>query len=593
MSSKERPSDFWRCVKLAVPVAGIKKLGKPLRSHIAAAMLPLNTAAIILNIAFMMRPFLSGMHYFTGPVLLLSWAGNTLLVWLNSLTEHRNNPGAKRLDILGTLYLVFTIFAAAGMFTGSFLVSSAYSEAFRNNIAFYLLLYLSCFGTLALGLAVAVLSRKRLPGRPGSGPAGDRPVVAEKETGSLPARATLFLLLALGVYLAYVLLGKSEAGREPLELFVSQLALFLALIYSSVTVLLLKQYRARRGSLLYNAIAAAGSAICLIFLLPLCAMPFAAARAERDFSAAFGKDWPERIGPAEEPVFSEIYFSLPAYFMGYPSGEYRVVKDVLYYEGKEGVDRGISLYFDAYLPPAGSETRSGKSAVLIRLHGGGWVSGGKGLRNMMQVNKYFAARGYAVFDLQYGLSSLKGEGPGLLGAPDHVIGPFIVDDMVRHLGIFTRYLEEHAADYGADVDAVFISGGSAGGHLATALALALSSGAYTELVSPALTVRGMIPFYPGNRSDSLQEIGGSPEWLDVELLVDENSPPCLIYQGSHDGLVSPGVSYSYRDRCAAAGAAPCAVLLMPFGGHAGDLGFTGYYNQLFLYYMERFMALYR
>ena len=103
----------------------------------------------------------------------------------------------------------------------------------------------------------------------------------------------------------------------------------------------------------------------------------------------------------------------------------------------------------------------------------------------------------------------------------------------------------------------------------------------------------MIPFYPGNRVNSLREIGGSPEWLDVEMLVDENSPPCLIYQGSHDGLVPPEVSYSYRDTCVAAGAAPCAVLLMPFGGHASDLGFTGYYNQLFTYYMERFMALYR
>ncbi len=34
------------------------------------------------------------------------------------------------------------------------------------------------------------------------------------------------------------------------------------------------------------------------------------------------------------------------------------------------------------------------------------------------------------------------------------------------------------------------------------------------------------------------------------------------------------------------------VLLFPFAGHANDLYFPGYYNQVFLYYMERFMYLY-
>jgi hypothetical protein len=32
---------------------------------------------------------------------------------------------------------------------------------------------------------------------------------------------------------------------------------------------------------------------------------------------------------------------------------------------------------------------------------------------------------------------------------------------------------------------------------------------------------------------------------------------------------------------------------MPFGGHASDFYFTGYYNQIFLYYMERFIYLNR
>ncbi len=35
----------------------------------------------------------------------------------------------------------------------------------------------------------------------------------------------------------------------------------------------------------------------------------------------------------------------------------------------------------------------------------------------------------------------------------------------------------------------------------------------------------------------------------------------------------------------------CAVLWAPLAGHAADIYFNGYYNMLFLYYMERFLYL--
>ena len=255
-------------------------------------------------------------------------------------------------------------------------------------------------------------------------------------------------------------------------------------------------------------------------------------------------------------------FSLPSYFLGVPSGSFRVEKDILYYEEPSGIDDGIALYFDAYLPPEGSRGLPGNNSVLIRIHGGGWQSGGKGLRNMMQMNKYFAAQGYTVFDVQYGLSDRLGIVGGVMRAPEHVMGPFTADDMVRHLGIFTHYLEEHAADFNANLNSVFISGGSAGGHLSTALALGLSGGDYTELFSSALTVKGFIPFYPGNDAGLLHSIGGADEWMDVKKLVCADSPPCLIFQGTHDSIVPPEVSCSFKDRYEEAGAGECAVLVL-------------------------------
>ena len=81
----------------------------------------------------------------------------------------------------------------------------------------------------------------------------------------------------------------------------------------------------------------------------------------------------------------------------------------------------------------------------------------------MQMNKYFASQGYIVFDIQYGLHRPDRKEDAL--TPINVLGDFNIDDMVRQIGEFTKYLEFNADKYNANLDSVFISGGSAGGHL--------------------------------------------------------------------------------------------------------------------------------
>ena len=79
----------------------------------------------------------------------------------------------------------------------------------------------------------------------------------------------------------------------------------------------------------------------------------------------------------------------------------------------------------------------------------------------------------------------------------------------------------------------------------------------------------------------------------MEQLIRPDSPPCLIFQGTKDGMVPPGTARSFEARYRQEGNDRCAVLYMPLAAHAGDYLFAGYYNQLFLYYMERFLALQR
>ena len=216
------------------------------------------------------------------------------------------------------------------------------------------------------------------------------------------------------------------------------------------------------------------------------------------------------------------------------------MKNTLFYN-----EEGIRLYFDAYLPLNGGDDLPGENSILIRIHGGSWVSGDKGMMNMMQMNKYFAAQGYAVFDIQYGLDTnpLFEIDPM---TPDYKKGDFNIDDMMRHIGIFTNYLTDNAEEYGANLDSVFVSGGSAGGHLACAVALAIASGDYTDIFSSSLKIKGLVPFYPANGQMRFFGVNGRDEFKNPEKLIESDSPPCLIFQGTHDILNYFRISQNIR-----------------------------------------------
>lgn len=337
------------------------------------------------------------------------------------------------------------------------------------------------------------------------------------------------------------------------------------------------------------------SGFCFV---PLGLTPQFAQDADEAFSARFNPvfsgDWKAVIdNSGYADAFLQTPFSVGGYFLGPPTYDCIVRKDVLYLDGSLSnftVDANVKLYFDAYLPPNDSNSLPGNRSTLIRLHGGGLTIGDKGLGNVLTMNRYFAAQGYCVFDIQYGLNN----GPESMGipiiTPSNVLGNFTLDDIMRHIGVFTFYLEDHNTEYGANLDSVFISGGSSGGQLACATALSIANGNYTETFSANYTIKGIIPYYPANNVSLSFALQSTPEWRNPELLVNNQSPPCLIYQGDQDHLIfrSRSLENTYLTR----GNAEVCLLIFPLAGHASDLYFSGYYNQVFLYYMERFMFLY-
>src|SRR5690606_22042543 len=99
-------------------------------------------------------------------------------------------------------------------------------------------------------------------------------------------------------------------------------------------------------------------------------------------------------------------------------------------------------------------------------HGGGWVIGDKREQGLPLL-RHMAAQGWVGINVNYRLS------PGAT-FPEHL------DDLKAALA----WIKEHADEYGIDPSFVCVTGGSAGGHLSSLLALAESD-----------DVAGAVPFY--------------------------------------------------------------------------------------------------
>ena len=414
---------------------------------------------------------------------------------------------------------------------------------------------------------------------------------AEERRGAKGKKAWAALVLAilsalLGVFvclLAWRAVSKAQGGLFGVMMPV--LMPYWAFAFLALACLSFRAARAGKlGRITSLCLALPALAAFGLALLPLADTPFAIAAAEREFRSAFASSAASWRSPLSRPS----PFSLGDFFLGTAPQAAEKSLNVSYLRERASNGRDYDFRFDAWRPAS-----KAPHPVLIRIHGGAWVMGDKGPFNMGAMNRYLASRGYAVFDIQYGLSE-KGSF-SLKGASEPTEGPFSLDDMVRQIGAFTSFLADHAEDYGADLSRVFVSGGSAGGQLVLATVLATSSGLRDTRpglgFDPRLKVLGLIPFYPAVGLAHTLGVPGSPELDQPLALVTPAAPPALVYQGGHDGMVPLAKVRDFREGWRAAGAPPLAMIEFPFAGHGSDLDFSGPFNQVFLYYMESFMAL--
>jgi len=160
--------------------------------------------------------------------------------------------------------------------------------------------------------------------------------------------------------------------------------------------------------------------------------------------------------------------------MGCPSGvlpanPVEVTKDVEYGLGYVRDDSKAEhtlapLYMDVYRPANADDP---KPAVII-MHGGGFVEGGRGDERIVEFARYFAARGYVAFAIDYRLIQDNPPAPDLWGA---LLFPAVVHAAIVDAKTAVRHVRANAGEYGVDPDNIAFIGESAGAIAGVAVAM--------------------------------------------------------------------------------------------------------------------------
>jgi acetyl esterase len=198
--------------------------------------------------------------------------------------------------------------------------------------------------------------------------------------------------------------------------------------------------------------------------------------------------------------------------------------------------------------PAGAPKQD-KLPALVYFHGGGWTIGDLDTHDVLCRQLANGAR-CAVFSVDYRL------------APEYPF-PAAVDDCIAA----TRYVSANAEALRVDAARIAVGGDSAGGNLATVVALeARDAGgpalAFQLLIYPATDQRGAFPSHERNgqgylltqesmdffRACYLPRTEDWPDWRASPLLAKDLSglPPAFVLTAGFDPLVDEGRAYAER-----------------------------------------------
>lgn len=245
----------------------------------------------------------------------------------------------------------------------------------------------------------------------------------------------------------------------------------------------------------------------------------------------------------------------------------RVVRDLAY-----APEHGKRGRLDVYAPRSGVRD----APVLLQIHGGAWIIGEKRQQGLPLMH-HLARRGWVCAAVNYRLSPKA-------TFPDHIV------DCKRAL----RFVRERIEEYGGDPGFVAVTGGSAGGHLSSLLALTPGDPAFQPGFETAETkVEACVPFYGvydwtnawGTQSDDglvrlieryvlkkpLAAHRAEYERASPMHRIHPGAPPFLVIHGTHDSLAPVAEARVFVDLLRKTSRAPVAYLELPEAQHAFEI----------------------
>ena len=215
-----------------------------------------------------------------------------------------------------------------------------------------------------------------------------------------------------------------------------------------------------------------------------------------------------------------------------------------------------------------------KAPVLLEVHGGAWVIGRKE-DQALPLMHLLARRGWVCVSIDYRLSPKA-------TFPDHIV------DVKEAIA----WVKANIAQYGGDPSRLVITGGSAGGHLATLASLTpgLDQPGFEDAdtsVTACASMYGVYDFtdrkghWRGRRLDELLEVRVMKiamadardryEAASPMSVATDAAPPFLIVQGTGDTIVPPVEARVFAEVLEGVSRQPVTLLQVPHAQHAFDL----------------------
>jgi acetyl esterase/lipase len=264
---------------------------------------------------------------------------------------------------------------------------------------------------------------------------------------------------------------------------------------------------------------------------------------ERALGDGLGAGWRDRIDPAlraglrDRPPWWIVL--MPIVF---PRGDVQRLRNISY--GAAGSANRLDLY----------RQRSGAAGapVLVYFHGGGYNGGRKSVEARALLYR-FASRGWVTISANYRLRPSA---------------TFV--DHLTDVKLVIAWIKAEGVAYGIDPGTIVLSGGSAGGHLATMAGLTQNDPRYQSGFEDVDTsVWAVASFY--GWYDGYYGLGGVDSTVGPLGHDPSSAPPFFIAHGTNDTLALVEYARLTAAHLRAGSRAPVVYAELPHGQHAFDL----------------------